>query len=168
MIDLSIIIVNYNSLDFLKACLDSIPACTRGLDTEVIVVDNASSDGSAAFLKDCMEMPGFQYTINESNNGFSRASNQGVGMATGLYLLFMNPDCRFAQGEMKEMLDFYKIQENTGAAGAKILNPNGKLQLSCRSFPTLARQFYESFFLHRMFKKSRIFGSYFMTWWDHR
>src|SRR4030042_1023216 len=124
--DISIIIVNYNSLDFIKGCIKSIEGLINesGVDCEVLIVDNNSGDGSVGYLKE----------KNKRNSRFSLIANSS----------------------------------NLGFSRAKILNANGTLQLSPRSFPTLARQFYESYFLHGIFKKSRIFGSYFLSWWDHR
>src|SRR4030042_5826664 len=185
--DISIIIVNYNSLDFIMGCIKSIegPINESGVDCEVLIVDNNSGDGSVGYIKEKNKRNGrFSLITNSSNLGFSRASNIGAREAGGRYLLFLNPDTRIISGRLKDLIDFYTEKDNgekgnggkdkkdkngkIGVAGAKILNTDGTLQLSPRSFPTLARQFYESYFLHRIFKKSRIFGSYFLSWWDHR
>jgi len=172
-LDISIIIVNYNSLDFIKECISSIRKHDgkNRLTCEILVVDNNSSDGSVKYLKkQDKENNSFYLIENKNNAGFSRASNIGALKAKGKYLLFLNPDTRFISGSLGELVDFYSKEDEasrSGVVGAKILNSDRTLQLSPRSFPTLARQFYESYFLYRIFKKSRIFGSYFLSWWDH-
>jgi GT2 family glycosyltransferase len=177
-LDISIIIVNYNSLDFIKGCLESIKRLNgSGRDKknqssyEILVVDNKSGDGSIEYLKEQSKIKDILYFIpNKKNMGFSRASNIGALKAKGRYLLFLNPDTKFLEGDLRSLIDFYDKNDmngSVGVVGAKILNPDGTLQLNSRSFPTLARQFYESYFLHRIFRKTLIFGSYFMSWWDH-
>lgn len=174
--DISIIIVNYNSLDFIRKCIESIGKLIdeSGINCEVIIVDNNSGDGSVEYLKEKSKEDGrFRLIANSSNTGFSRASNIGALEAGGNYLLFLNPDATIAGGKFKDLIDFYSEKDNgdkgekAGIVGVKILNTDKTIQFSPRSFPTLARQFYESYFLHRIFKKSRIFGSYFLSWWDH-
>lgn len=195
--DISIIIVNFNSLEFIKKCMESIEALTgkSEVNCEVLVVDNNSDDGSAGYLKEkSAENSRIRLIANKSNTGFSRASNTGALEAKGRYLLFLNPDTRIINGKLEDLINFYEGKDGavegsvrkdksrkdrkvksssiktcrTGVVGAKILNIDGTIQLSARSFPTLARQFYESFFLHRIFKRSRISGSYFLSWWDHQ
>ncbi len=171
--DISIIIVSYNSLDFIKKCIGSIRENIKKDSTtcEIVVVDNNSNDGSVEYLKvEAIGNEDFNLIINKSNPGFSKASNTGASRARGQYLLFLNPDTRFIKGSLADLIGFYKRKEKigkVGVIGAKVLNPDSTLQLSARSFPTLARQFYESYFLYRIFKRNRLFGSYFMTWWDH-
>jgi len=172
-LDISIVIVNYNSLDFIKKCIYSIREHSekKGFDYEILVVDNNSNDGSVEYLKEQdKKNDNFYLIANESNLGFSRASNIGTLKAKGKYLLFLNPDTRLVSGSFTDLIDFYDKKDKKGKIGiigVKVLNPDGTLQLSPRSFPTLARQFYESYFLYRIFKRSRIFGSYFLSWWDH-
>jgi len=172
-LDISIVIVNYNSLDFIKRCLKSIDcdAKEKGPDCEILVVDNNSDDGSVEYLKRLSKGKDRLHLIeNKSNPGFSKASNTGVLKAKGKYLLFLNPDTELISGNLNDLINFYNEKEKSekvGVVGAKTLNPNGTLQYSPRSFPTLARQFYESYFLYRIFKKSRIFGAYFLSRWDH-
>jgi len=178
--DLSIIIVNYNGLDFLQKCIDSIdkflhpPYMEAALKFEVIIVDNASTDGSAVFIKDnfLKSSSGFVKLIESGENaGFSKASNLGAKAALGEYLLFLNPDTEFVQGGFDGIIAFYRKKSRSGevgAIGARIVNDDGSIQYSCRSFPTLSRQFYESWFLSKVFAKSKVFGSYFMAYWDHK
>ena len=181
--DLSIIIINYNSLEFISMCLESISLALSKrdagglIDYEIIVVDNCSDDGSLEYLKKLEKKSGDNSKTGamtligcSENNGFSRASNLGADSSQGDYLLFLNPDTRLSTEGFSGVLSFLKEKNRGGKAGVlgvKTINPDGSLQYSCRSFPTLARQFYESYFLHRIFRRSRIFGSYFMTFWDH-
>ncbi len=177
--DLSIIIVNYNSRGFLYKCIDSInkylypPYAEAGLKFEIIIVDNASTDGSAAFIKENFlnGKESFVKLIESGeNSGFSRGSNLGARAALGDFLLFLNPDAEFVQGGFDRIIAFYMEKSRTGevgAIGARIVNDDGSIQPSCRSFPTLSRQFYESWFLSKAFARSKTFGSYFMSYWDH-
>ncbi len=172
MMDLSIIIVNYNGTGFIEGCLESIPgrfgSAGSNLSCETIVVDNASGDQSPGHIgRFCKKHADFRLIENAKNMGFGAASNIGALEAAGRFLLFLNPDCRLLEGGIDRVIKYYGEAENIGALGVRMLNRDGGLQLSCRAFPGIARQFYESYFLYRIFKKSRIFGSYFMTWWDH-
>ncbi|MCL4378499.1 MAG: glycosyltransferase family 2 protein, partial [Actinobacteria bacterium] len=178
--DLSIIIVNYNCIEFINKCVGSIlsflPDDSKGnglkaFSWELIIVDNYSTDNSTGYLKKITEQyNNFSLIVNKSNEGFSKASNEGARKAKGEFLLFLNPDTEFIREGIEEVLEFYRNKitgKKIGIIGVKILNPDGSLQYSCRSFPMISRQFYESFFLYRIFKKSKIFGSYFMSYWDH-
>ena len=179
--DLSIIIVSYNSLKFIKNCIESLFFSIGSLEGkenknkitwELIIVDNGSSDGSIEYLKK-LELESDWISVIEmgENRGFCSASNIGTERARGEFLLFLNPDTKFIQKGLDNLIKFYDEESKgikVGIIGAKLLNFDNSLQYSCRSFPTLARQFYESYFLHRLFKKSRVFGSYFLSNWDHK
>lgn len=172
MTDISIIIVNYNGKGFIEDCLDSIRQNLipegKDISYDIIIVDNASSDSSLFFLEDfCRNNSNFSLIKNAKNKGFGSASNIGADKAMGKFLLFLNPDCRVLEGDLEKVLDFYLGESDAGALGVKVLDMDGSLQLSPRAFPSLARQFYESYFCSRIFRASRVFGSYFMSWWDH-
>jgi len=172
MIDLSIIIVNYNGTGFIEDCLGSIldRLGSGGSDPsyETIIVDNASGDQSSDCIgRFCKKHAGFRLIENTENMGFGAASNTGALEAGGRFLLFLNPDCRLLEGGIEKVIKYYREAKNIGVLGVRMLNRDGGLQLNCRAFPNIIRQFYESYFLYKIFKKSRIFGSYFMTWWDH-
>ncbi len=165
--DLSIIIVNYNSLNFIKPCLKSLEKI-EGLSWEALIFDNGSKDGSIDYLNSISKSKkNFKLFNAKKNLGFSLASNLAANEARGDFLLFLNPDTELIGGNIKDLINFYNSKENIGLIGPKLVNPDGSLQYSCRSFPTIGRQFYESYFLHRCFKDSKIFGSYFLSWWDH-
>jgi GT2 family glycosyltransferase len=173
MTDLSIIIVNYNGSGFIEGCLSSIKKYFgQGMPLilyEAIVVDNSSTDTSGTYVKEfCSKNTGFRLIENTENIGFGRASNRGASEASGRFLLFLNPDCKIIEGNFGKVVSYYLSNDDAGALGVKIIGTDGRLQHSCRSFPSISRQFYESFFLHKIFAGSRVFGSYFMTWWDHK
>lgn len=172
MTDLSIIIVNYNSAGFIEDCLESIreniDIKDNSLSYEAIIVDNCSNDKSLDYIGQfCKRYADFRLIKNIKNMGFGVASNTGALKARGRFLLFLNPDCRLLEGGIDRVLRYYGEANNIGVLGVKMLNTEGNLQMSCRAFPGIFSQLYESYFLYRIFKTSRIFGSYFMTWWDH-
>ena len=146
--DLSIIIVNYKTKDITKDCLDSILKNTKDLTYEIIVVDNASNDGSYEFLSKKFKKYGFiKFIKNESNLGFSKANNQGAKKACGKYLLFLNSDTIVSDGIFKEMLLRMEENKNIGVATCALKNKDGSMQGSGGYFPTLFRVFAWMFFI---------------------
>src|SRR4029450_9381110 len=127
--DLSIVIVSWNTHTLLAACLDSIyhapPVCTF----EVLVVDNGSADGSAAMVR--KRFPQVRLIENTDNAGFARANNQAVAQSSGDYGLLLNPDTEVLPGALEALVQFLREHPNAGAVGARILNPDGSLQTSC-------------------------------------
>ena len=176
---ISIILVNHNGVEFLLSCIDSIKRLSDleelagKFEFDVILVDNDSKDGSIELLDSIFRNQKkniFRIIKTGRNIGFAAAANLGAKSSTGDYLLFFNPDAEMGIEGFGTFIGICRNADqghNAGIVGPKITNEDGTLQFSCRSFPTLSRQFYESFFLHRIFKRSRIFGSYFMTYWDH-
>ena len=170
---ISFIIVSYNSLDYIKKLLDSFKGlkCSGGF--EIIIADNCSGDKSIEFLeKAASQTENMIFLKLGENGGFAKASNAAADLASGEFLVFLNPDTAFIDNDLDKIVDFYnqkkQQQLNIGLVGVKTINEDGSIQLSCRAFPTLARQFYESSFLFKIFKRSKILGSYFMTWYDHK
>jgi N-acetylglucosaminyl-diphospho-decaprenol L-rhamnosyltransferase len=134
--DVSIVIVNWNGGELLARCLDSLRP--RGeLAAEVIVIDNASSDGSAALGT----WPGgeIQLILNGENVGFARACNQGIRRGGGRYVLLLNPDARLVAGALEALVAFMDAHPEAGAAGPTLLNPDGSLQPSGGQLPGLRR-----------------------------
>lgn len=137
---LSIIIVNYNSKDYLRRCLNSIletrdPELVQKVKIEIIVVDNGSSDGSADMIK--KEFPEVKLIENEENLGFAAANNIGINRAATEDVLILNPDTEVSKNLLHTLLDIASRYKNLGALGSKILNPDRSLQFSCGCFPTL-------------------------------
>ena len=136
MIELSVIIVNRNVRELLRQCLRSIrsqwPWPDKGL--ELIVVDNASSDGSVESLS--IEFPGAQVIKNIENVGFGRACNQGISRSSGRYLMILKPDTLIKNGLFQSLIEFMDHMLRAGLAGPKVLNTDGSLQPTFRRFPT--------------------------------
>lgn len=163
--DISVIIVSYNSKKYIKNCIDSIFKYSQTLQKEIIVVDNASVDGSADVVRD--NFPEVRLIKNSRNKGFSAANNQGTKIAQGKYILFMNPDTEIQKDSLVKMMGFMDKSADAGAIGPKLLYPDGSLQLSCRRFYTLRYIILRRTFLGKIFSDSRVLTSHLMADWDH-
>jgi N-acetylglucosaminyl-diphospho-decaprenol L-rhamnosyltransferase len=162
-VDLSIVILNWNVADLLAACLRSLPdACGAWWPrTEVIVVDNASTDDSVAIVR--AGFPDVRLILLPANQGFTRGNNAGIGAATGDYILLLNPDTVAQRGSIAALCDYMGAHPEVGIAGPRLLNPDGTLQPSRRRFPTIATALVESTPLQRFFQDSRILGRFYMA-----
>ena len=164
--DLSIVIVNWNARDYLRKCLKSVYANPDGLGLEIFVVDNSSTDGSPAMLK--KEFPGVKVIENKGNPGFGAANNQALKICESDFALILNPDTEISTGALAAMVGFLKQNGKAGAVGAKLLNADGTIQLTCaRNFPTLLTEFFWLTTLVRRFPRNRVVGKYLMSYWDH-
>jgi GT2 family glycosyltransferase len=164
-LDLSIIIVNYNVKEFLQNLLHSIEKASSDISKEIIVIDNASDDGSVEVIKE--KFPTVKLIVNKTNVGFGRANNQGLTIAKGKYILFINPDCIVSEDTLDNLISFFETQPECGLAGCKILNADGTLQLACRrSFPGPWTSFTKVTGLSNLFPASRIFARYNLTYLD--
>ncbi len=165
MIDLSIIIVNYNVKAFLQNCLLSIFKAVEKISSEIIVIDNASDDGSVEIIK--KNFPQVKLIESKTNLGFSKANNIGLKIARGKYICLINPDTIVEEDTFLEMIRFMESHPDVGLAGCKILNPDGTFQLACRrSFPTPWVAFTKVFGLSKLFPGSKIFARYNLTYLD--
>ncbi len=143
---LSIIIVNWNVKPLLRRCLASVYASWGGRPgLEVIVVDNASTDGSVPMVRD--RFPQVRLLVNEVNRGFPAANNQGIAIARGRYLLLLNPDTEVVGDALSTMVAYADRHPDVGLIGPQLLNPDGSVQSSRRRFPTLPTLFFESTWL---------------------
>ncbi len=133
MLDLSIIVVNWNTRELLKQCLTSVIEQTQQLAYEIFVVDNASSDGSIAMVE--RDFPDVHLIKNDRNLGFSKANNQALVKASGRYLLLLNSDTRITENAFWPMIQFLDAHPSVGMAGPQLLNPDGTRQESCDDFP---------------------------------
>lgn len=173
--ELSIVIVNWNTRDLLAQCLESIISSQISvarhkaadltaddwlLTTEVFVVDNASTDGSAQMVRE--RFPWVRLIENRENVGFGRANNQAIQESTGCYALLLNPDTEVHPGALETLVRFMDGSPEAGAAGAHLLNPDGTLQPWCYPAPTLSRE------LWRLFRLDAIwpYACYDMAGWD--
>jgi GT2 family glycosyltransferase len=132
---LSIVIVNYNVKQYVENCLRSVYAAGSGIDMEIFVVDNASSDDSVAYLQE--RFPEVRYIENKSNLGFSKANNVAIRQATGEYVLLLNPDTTISEDVLQECIRFADAHPKTGALGVCMHNEDGSVAPeSRRAVPT--------------------------------
>jgi N-acetylglucosaminyl-diphospho-decaprenol L-rhamnosyltransferase len=175
-LDLAIVIVSYNTRDFLRDCLDSIFASHGDFAYKVCVVDNNSSDASAAMVREMF--PQVHLIERQVNSGYAYANNLGL-RAVGFdasqvsnadyprYLLLLNPDTIVPPFALREMLAFMEAHPEAGAAGPRLVLPNGELDRACRrSFPTPEVAFYRLIGLSFLFPRSRRFGRYNLGYLD--
>ncbi|MCI0708026.1 MAG: glycosyltransferase [Ignavibacteriae bacterium] len=162
-LQLSVILVNYNVREFLDHALASIQKAMKGIRGEIIVVDNASDDGSVQMLQ--RRYPEVLLIASKTNLGFARANNLALSRARGKYLLLINPDTIVQEDTLRVMLKFFEEHPEVGLAGCKILNPDGTFQLACRrSFPTPWVAFTKVIGLGALFPSSKLFGKYNLTY----
>jgi len=155
--ELSIIIVNWNSSGYLRACLASLFAATLPPGTEVIVVDNASDDGCGKLIEG--EFPAVRFIQSAENLGFGRANNLGFQHSSGRALLFLNPDTEIDGPAVRVLLDALQRLPRAGAVGCRLVNGDRSLQTSCiQSFPTILNQVLDSELLRRRFSRSSLWG----------
>ena len=159
--DISIVIVNYNVKEFVANLLDSLYKAGQNLRLEIFVVDNASSDGSVAYLK--RRFQDIIYIKNDQNAGFGKANNQAIRRAKGKYTLLINPDAIVRKDTLTAMYQHMENNPKTGAAGCKILNPDGTFAPeSRRSVPTPMSALWKILGLPRLFPNSQRFSAYYM------
>jgi GT2 family glycosyltransferase len=163
-IDVSILIVNWNTRELLRQCLQSIYQETRSITFEVIVVDNASTDGSVAMIEN--EFRDTRLIANSDNRGFSAANNQGIAIATGRYVLLLNSDTVVLERAIEKTVAFADRYRDTAVTGCRLLNSDRTLQSSCFMFPSLLNFLLHATYSYRIFPRSRFFGREQMSWWD--
>lgn len=155
--DVSIIIVNWHSKEYLRACLASIRRHTRTLAYEIIVIDSASFDGCEAMLRD--EHPDVRFIQSATNLGFARANNRAASEANGTCLLFLNPDTELVGPAIEALYEALSTRPDAGVVGGMLLNSDRTLQVSCvQSIPTLLNQLLDSELLRLRWPKSRLWG----------
>jgi len=177
--DLTIALVSYNTRNLLKGCLSSVYGKTAGLEFEVIVVDNASTDGTLEMLK--REFSQVKIIGNRENQGFAGANNQAIEQSKGRYLLLLNPDTLFKSGSLHKMITFMDDNSEVGALGCKILYPDGRIQPSNDNFPGLFTELFRMVQLKRLIPDpkmrakigrkwgkmlGRTLGGYLNLYWD--
>ncbi|MFH1426652.1 MAG: glycosyltransferase family 2 protein [Candidatus Kerfeldbacteria bacterium] len=163
--DASIIIVSWNVRDLLSKCLQSIYTYTNDLDFEVIVVDNASTDGSAAMVKDTF--PQARLIENDANVGFAAANNQGAKDAKGRVLVFLNDDVQLTSNAVERMVRQIESDNSIGVLGCRMKFPDGSHQDSVRHFPGVRDQLLILLKLHNIFPTLPALRRYFATGMDY-
>jgi N-acetylglucosaminyl-diphospho-decaprenol L-rhamnosyltransferase len=157
--DLSVVIVNWNVRDLLRRCLHSVEESSKveapkRLSVQVIVVDNASTDGSVPMLRS--EFPQIELIANEENLGFTRGNNQGLSISDGRCALLLNPDTEVLGHALGEMVAYMDMHPAVGALGPQLIYADGRVQSSRRRFPGLDTAFLEGTFLQQSFPRSRV------------
>lgn len=164
---LSVIIVNYNVKYFLEQAILAAQKACKGLDADIWVVDNHSSDGSVEMLRE--RFPEVHLIANTENTGFSRANNQAIKASTGKYVLLLNPDTVVAEDTFEKVIAFMEQKPKVGGLGIRMLDGSGNfLKESKRGLPTPAVAFYKMFGLSAIFKNNRRFGQYHLSFLDEK
>ncbi|MFQ3534646.1 MAG: glycosyltransferase family 2 protein [Aggregatilineales bacterium] len=173
-LDVGIVIVNWNTRDLLRGCLRSLVASDQSVCWRAVVVDNASTDGSAAMVR--AEFPEIALLENRQNIGYAAANNLGLRMLgfgqpcspeAPRYALLLNPDTELPPEALRLMLDRFDADSRLGAGGPRLVLPDGKLDLACRrSFPTPEVAMWRMLGLSKLFPRSRLFGRYNLTYLD--
>lgn len=132
---LSVVLLTWNSARHLGYTLAALDRELEGMPTEIILIDNGSVDDSIAIAE--AQVPRVRVVRNATNQGVARARNQGLALAAGRYLLFLDSDAEPAPGSVRAMVQFLETRDSVGVVGPKLVSPTGAVQLSCRRFPTL-------------------------------
>lgn len=163
-VDVSIVIVNWNTCEITCDCLRSVFEQTRDVSFEVILFDNASSDDSVGVIK--KEFPHVILIENSENQGFATANNQGMAIAKGKYVLLLNSDTIVLDHAIEKTIHFADQHPEAGIVGCRVLNHDMSLQPSCFMYPSVLNMFLATTYLYKIFPKSSFFGRERMTWWD--
>jgi N-acetylglucosaminyl-diphospho-decaprenol L-rhamnosyltransferase len=160
--DLTVIIVNWNVRPLLERCLLSVTESAQqgGLKCEIVVVDNASTDGSPEMVQRLF--PAVELIISDANLGFARANNLGATRSSGRYLLLLNPDTEVVGDALPAMVAYMGQHSDVGLLGPKLLFPDGRVQPSRRRFPTLLTALLESTVVQQWSPQNRILDRYYV------
>ena len=164
--DLSIVIVTYNSADTVARCLESIELNPPAVPFETIVVDNASGDGTVSLVRS--RFPATALIGNDTNRGYSKGVNQGVRAASGRFILVLNPDITVDDGSIDRLIEFMERHPRAGIAAARLLWPDGRVQPSCRAFYTIRALLLRRTFLGRLFPRAAALREHLMADFDHQ
>ena len=162
---LSVLIVNWNTRDLLRACLQSLRRYPLSEPMEVWVLDNASHDGSAQMVQH--EFAGVNLVASECNLGYAAGNNLLLRRAHGEYLLLLNPDTEVTEGALDTAVQFLREHPEAAALGAKLIHPDGRVQASVRGFPEPQAVLWEYLGLARLFPRLRRLGGYRMRWFTY-
>jgi len=173
-VDLSIIILTYNTKEITAQAVKSIEENyleeVKAGSYEVIVTDNASTDGSLEYFrkyKETTKIKSFHIVDNGGNIGFSAGNNKGIGFAKGKYILFLNPDTIVYKNTLEYLVNFLENHKDVGAVSCKLINQDGEIDFNChRGFPTPWNAFCYFSGISRIFPKSKLFAGYTQGWKD--
>lgn len=163
---LSILIVTWNVRDMALACLASLYADTEAPSFEIILIDNASEDGTVGAVVE--RFPGVRVLANRDNAGFARANNQALAQARGRYVLYLNPDTEVDAGTLGACVDELDTNTEVGLVGCRLESPDGSIQFECaRNIYRFRHLMFELLYLHMLFPRHPLFGHHLMGDWDH-
>jgi GT2 family glycosyltransferase len=162
-VDLAVVVVNYNTGDFLARCMESVHASAGDVALEVVVVDNASRDDSAE--RGVESHPDVRVIRNDTNRGFARAANQGIAATSAPLILLLNPDAQIVGGTLAGLVKVARERPRAGAIGVLVRNPNGSIQPSARRVPRLGEALGHAF-LGPVYPNNRFTRQYTMAEWD--
>jgi GT2 family glycosyltransferase len=155
--------VSWNAKDYLQTCLKSIFSTAELLDVQVLVVDNASSDGSAVMVTN--EFPHVNLFAETENSGFACANNKALALSRSPYVLLLNPDTVVYPGALQSMIEYMETHPTIGACGCRLIHPDsGKVETAARGYPQLLPLFWNLCYMDRLFPHNRFFSAYLMTY----
>jgi len=163
MFDVSVIVVNWNTKLLLRDCLASIYEQPGDVNYEVIVVDNASSDGSVEMVRE--EFPQIILVENSVNRGFAAANNRGIALAKGRYVLLLNSDTVVCDNAIGKTVRYADKHPEVAVVGCQVWENPQAIQMTCFRFPSILNLFLGAIALNRILKKNRVFGREWMEWW---
>lgn len=166
MKSISIVIVTWNCKKFVAECLDSLANHRKDPQVEIIVVDNASKDGTPQLV--CESYPEVVLIQSNENLGFARANNVGIRVSSGRYLCLINPDVKVLDGCIERMVSYMEQNPRAGLLGPRMLDADGNSERSYMGAPTLWRLFCRALALDQVFPKSRLFSGYLMPYFDRK
>jgi GT2 family glycosyltransferase len=164
-VDISVVIVGWNAQHYLELCLESLVKAPPRRSMEVLVVDNASTDGSVDMIE--AEFPWVKLIKSGENLGFAKGNNVAIRQAQGRYIALVNPDVIVFPGCLDALADFLDQHPNVGNVGPRVLNPDMSMQSTCRRFPSLWNNFCSTFRLESLFKGNRFFAGEHMFYFPH-
>jgi len=162
-VDVSVVIVSWNTRDLLRDCLRSVVDESPSIAIEVFVVDNASADGSPEMVE--QEFPQVRLIRNTENRGFAAANNQGLAEASGRYSLLLNPDTIILDRAIERSVEYADGHADVGVFGCQVMENDSTIQPTCFSYPGPLNLFLVQSGLARLFRRSRFFGRPELTWW---
>lgn len=161
----SIGIISFNAREFLDRCISSVLNQVENVSLEVIVVDNASTDGSADLVRE--KYPEVILIEEKENRGYGAAANRAFSSGSGRFNLLLNSDIELKEGCLAALIRFMNSHPEAGIVGCRLLETDGSIQRTCRSFPSFSGYLYEATFLYRLFPGNRIVGRYHLTYMDY-
>lgn len=163
---LSIIIINYNTYQLTCNCIASLYAQVKDIDFEIILVDNASVECDPQLFK--QKFPGIELIVSKENTGFTGGNNMGVAAAKGEYLLLLNSDTEFLNNAAKICLDYLITNPKTGMTTCQLIYPDGRIQENCRRFRTIGWELLEVFPLYKLLPKKKREALMLHHYFDHQ